>query len=202
MTLAKVFWRLFVLAYTVFLTACAHHIQVNPDVADIRAVQGVEKSPLVVAYHIPEQQMLKEVNTPGGGGDTVSYEPYRDAEAALNTVLSRKFERVYSITSPDDSAYLAEKNISYIFLPVIVTASSSSSVFTWIPSNFEVTLTCKVLDTKGNEVWESTVQGLGEADSGEYSKDFGIAGRRAMKDAFLKMLQEINTEQAFNPGAK
>lgn len=198
MIFAKIFWRLSLLAGALFLTACAHHIQVHPDVADIRAVQGVEKSPLVVAYHIPAQEMLKEVNTPGGGGDSVSYEPYQDAEAALNAVLSKKFERVYSIASPDDTTYLAEKNISYIFLPVIVTDSSSSNIVTWPPSNFEVELTCKVVDTTGTEVWETKVQGLGEAEFGEYSKDFGIAGRRAMKDAFLKMLQELSTEEAFN----
>ena len=99
-----------------FLSGCAHQIQVNPNVDDIRGAQGIETSAMNVGYYIPKQEMLKQVNTPGGGGDSVTYEPYQDAEPALNAVLSKKFSRVFSIKSLEDTAYIEEKNLRYIFM--------------------------------------------------------------------------------------
>jgi hypothetical protein len=150
-----------------------------------------------VGYFISDENLNKKITSPGGGGDKVSYQPYRDTEAALNTILSRVFNKVYSIDSVDDIQYLSERNIRYIFKPSIKTDSSSSSAFTWPPTEFTFELTCSAVDTNGASVWEKTVSATGKAEFDEFKIDFSLAARRASDKAFQKMLNEISNTDKF-----
>ncbi len=127
----------------------------------------------------------------------MTYTPYKDAEAALNTILSRNFRRVYSLPSMGDEAFITEKGIRFIFQTVIQTKSSSTSILTWPATDFTFELTCTAVDTGGSEVWSKTVTGTGHADFSEWKQDFGLSGRSAVEDAYLKMMQEIANAEVF-----
>lgn len=181
-----------IFAALMMLTGCAHKIDMAPNLDTIRTTQ-VEPFKLNVAYYISDADKQLEVITPGGGGDKVKYTPYADTEAALNAVLSSAFYKAYTLKSLDDKAFIADKNISYIFQPKIVTSSSSENLFTWPPERFGVELSCTALDPSNkSSLWEITTQGAGTADFGDYRKDFSAAARKASEDAFLKMLIELS----------
>ncbi|MDH3979515.1 MAG: hypothetical protein OEU91_03270 [Gammaproteobacteria bacterium] len=150
-----------------------------------------------VGYFIPAAEREKAVITPGGGGDKITYAPYKQTEAALNTILGRAFSKVYSMRSTNDTNFIAEKNISYIFTPVIETSSSSSGIFTWPATDFSLKLTCTAVDANGNKVWNKTVTGEGHAEYNEFIKDFGLSGRRAAEAAYTEMLMEIANAGVF-----
>lgn len=177
----------------VLLTAaCSHHIQINPETEKLRSAEGISKSSKNVGYYISPQNKLKEVKTPGGGGDSVTYEPYQDAEGALNTTLSKIYNRAYSVDSLENKNYFSDKNIEIIFIPTITTNSSSSSALTWPPTEFTVNLSCKAINPDGDTVWEKEINAKGNAKFSEFKKDFGLSGRRAMEDAFMQLLQDIS----------
>jgi len=182
----------------IVLSGCAHNIQLTPDLAKLRQAESNSVIDKNVAYYISVEDKVKQVTTPGGGGDKVTYKPYADTEAALNTVLSKVFQRVYSISSIDDTKYINEKNISFIFVPKIITNSSSNSLFTWPPTEFTINLTCKALNTKGQTIWEKTLQSKGNAEFSEFKSDFSLAARRASEALFAELLREIaKAEQKF-----
>lgn len=175
----------------VILSGCAHNIQLNPDLAKLREI---ETSPVIdksVGYYISVENKQKKVTTPGGGGDKVTYKPYADTEGALNTVLSKIFSRVYSINSVDDTKYISEKDISFIFIPEIITNSSSSSAFTWPPTEFTINLSCKAIDSNGLTIWEGTIQSKGNAEYSEFKSDFSLAARRASENIFESLHEEL-----------
>lgn len=178
-------------------TGCAHTIQITPSLDAIRAIEDQNKSDKNVGYYVSSIDKETEVVTPGGGGDKIKYYPYKETEAALNTILSKKFSRVYAVPSLSDSKFISEKDISYIFRPTIVTRSSSSSLLTWPPTDFTVELSCSAIDSNGNEIWKKDVSGTGQATFGEFKKDFGLAGRRAAENAFAELLKEIMDSNAF-----
>lgn len=182
---------LIALAATILVSGCAHKIQITPQLDAIRNVEVETPADVNVGYFISAADKEKAVITPGGGGDKVTYTPYKETEAALNTMLGRAFHKVYSLRSLSDKSYIAEKNISYIFTPQINTDSSSSGVFTWMATDFTFELTCVAVNSEGVDVWKKTVVGDGHADYGELKRDFGLAARRAAEDAYSKMLQEI-----------
>jgi hypothetical protein len=188
--------RILAITTIVLLTGCAHKVQITPDLDAIRSIeiQAIDKN---VGYFISAADKEMAVITPGGGGDKITYAPYKETEAALNTILGRNFDKVYSLHSLSDSAFIAEKDISYIFTPQVVTSSSSSGIFTWPATDFTFELTCTAVDTEGNTVWEKTVNGDGHADFSELMKDFGLSGRRAAEAAYTEMLQEIANAGVF-----
>lgn len=174
------------------LSGCAHKIDLTPNLDAIRATK-VEPFHINVAYYISETDKNLEVKTSGGGGDKVKYTPYADTEGALNAVLSKSFVKAYSIKSLEDKTFLTDKNISYIFVPQIITTSSSENLFTWPPEKFTLELTCKALDPlNGNTLWMITTNSVGTADFGDYRKDFSAAARKASEEAFLRMLIELS----------
>lgn len=189
----KIFLQSIVMTFSVLLlSGCAHKIELAPNLDTIRATK-TEPFNLNVAYYISDSDKNLEVITPGGGGDKVKYTPYADTEGALNAVLSNVFKKAYSLKSLNDKTFLTDKNITYIFLPTIVTSSSSENLFTWPPEKFTVDLTCKALDpASGNKLWEITTNSIGTADFGDYRKDFSAAARKASEEAFLKMLIELS----------
>lgn len=177
---------------TLTLTGCAHPIKINPQLDEL-AQADVAKVDKSVAYYISREDREREVTTPGGGGDMVSYRPYADLETGIYKVLTTKYSQVYLLKDPADKAFLAEKGISYVFLPKITTNSSSNSAFTWPPTTFEITMDCSVTDPAGTQLWQRQVGGMGEATFSEFKYDFGLAAHRAGKDVLTSLQHVVNT---------
>lgn len=172
------------------ITGCSHSIQINPNLDTLRT-QGPAKSSTIAGYYIPQEDLMKEVTTPGGGGDKVKYFPYKDTEAALKTILATRFAQVYSLKSPTSDPLIKEKNIRVIFTPKITTESSSESAFTWPPTDFKIELTCTAMSPEGKKTWEKTVVGKGHAEFDEFKSDFSLSAKRATQEAFTLMRDEI-----------
>ena len=185
--------KLIIIALICVISGCAHGIQLTPNLDDLHNtdVEVENKINKNVAYYISQQDMETEVITPGGGGDKVKYYPYRDTEAALDTMLSKVFNHVYSIPLIKQAAFIQKKNISYIFKPSIKTDSSSDSILTWPPTHFTFELTCTATDLSDNEVWSKKVKAEGNAEYGEFKEDLSLSARRASEEAFKQMLAEL-----------
>lgn len=181
-----------------FMSGCSHKISITPSLDELRAVQVEKKFEANVAYHISEKMKTTEVTTPGGGGDKITYTPYADVEGALNTMLSKMFTRVYSLSSLNDKKYIEEKGIKYIFKTKIKTNSSSTNILIWPPTNFTVDLTCNAVDTSGKVIWEESVSSDGHAGAGELMGDFSLSAKRATKSAFREMLIKLRNTDKFN----
>ncbi len=175
------------------ITGCAHNIQITPPVDNLRGGAVKVKSEINVGYYISPEDKAKVVTTPGGGGDKISYSPYKDTEEALNTVLSKTYKKVYSVPSLSDKDFVAQKQITYIFKPQLTTTSSSKSGLTWPPTDFSLTITCVAIDSNGNEVWKDTATGNGHAEFDEFKKDFPLAARRASEAAFKQLQEKLPT---------
>lgn len=188
----KVIKWTFIVSAILLFSGCAHKISMTPKLDTIRE-NKVEPFSFNVAYYLSDTDKQLEVISAGGGGDKVKYTPYADTEGALNTVLSSVFAKAYSIKALDDKKFIIDKNISYIFIPKIVTTSSSDNLFTWPPEKFSVELTCKAIDPgNGNKILEITTSSMGVADFGDYRKDFSFSARMASEKAFLEMLIELS----------
>ena len=185
--------KLIIIALIGIISGCAHGIQLTPNLDDLHNtdVEVENKINKNVAYYISQQDMDTEVITPGGGGDKVKYYPYRDTEAALDTMLSKVFNHVYSIPLIKQAAFIQEKKISYIFKPSIKTDSSSDSILTWPPTHFTFELTCTATDLSDNKVWSKKVKAEGNAEYGEFKEDLSLSARRASEEAFKLMLAEL-----------
>lgn len=184
------------------MSGCAHQIQLNPKMDQFS--ESANKSEAVVGYYISAADKAKRVTTPGGGGDKVSYVPYKDTESVLYAVLNNKFKDVFPLTSLSDDSFIASNDIKLVFVPTLTTNSKSSSMFTWPPTHFTVTLTVNALDAKGNTVWSKTVQSEGVAEFDEFKADFSLSARRATEAAFLKMaaeLEQMNVDEITSLGA-
>lgn len=181
---------------TLLLSGCAHQIQMNPKTDQFN--DSKTKIDKVVGYHISEADRKKVVKTPGGGGDKVTYSPYKDTETILYTVLSNKFKDVYLVKSLKDETFIKENEIKLIFIPKIITNSSSSSAFTWPPTKFIVDLTVRAVDSNGDTVWEKQVKEAGEAEYEEFKEDFSLSARRATEKAFLQLAKEIDLETSLS----
>ena len=181
-----------VLVAALLLVGCAHHITITPPLSALTAADStrIDKA---VAYYIAPADRAREVTTPGGGGDKVTYLPYAQSEPALKRVLSNVFTKVMAIPSLDDKRYLADNAIAYVFVPTLSTDSSSDSAFTWPPTRFTVTLDCRAVDASGALVWQQRVTGEGRAEFSEFKHDRGLAGWRAIQDAFQKLQGAIST---------
>lgn len=190
--------KFFYLIFGLFvISGCSHKIQINADLADLRKNQVTAKSDKNVAYYISEQNKALQVTTPGGGGDEVTYQPYAESEGSIRTILKQKFAKVYSIDDLENQTFIQEKDISFIFTPNIVTNSFSDSVLTWPPTNFEISLTCTAINSKGETIWEKTVKKEGTATFQEFKSDLSLAARRASNMVFVEMLHEIDNAPLF-----
>ena len=172
----------------IVLGGCAHSITIAPNPAAIvRNESAPPKVKANVGFFVPVEVSDIEVTTGGGGGDRVRYFPYRDIEAAYQKMLFNVFDNVTKLTSATDSAAIGRDNIKYIVTPVLITASGSTSPFTWPPTDFTVDLTSTVQDVQGGNVATKRSVGQGKAEFSEFSKlGTGLAGSRAMEDAVQK----------------
>jgi len=178
------------------ITGCSHSIQISPELSAIRG-NNTNKSNTPVGYYISKVDMATEVKTPGGGGDDVTYFPYKDTEAAIKTILSQKFKKVYALKSKNNDPVIKDKNIGLIFFPKIKTDSSSSSLLTWPPTDFTVELSCKANTRNGKTIWKKTVTGKGHAEFSEFKSDFSLSAKRASEEAFRLMRDEIFSAKTF-----
>jgi hypothetical protein len=170
----------------VAISACSHPMIIKPEMEALTAIPQAERIQKKVGLYIPAANRQKQVTTPGGGGDKVTYAPYADLEAGLYKVLSDVFLDV-AVLQTADAASFAQHSLSYVFEPDISTMSSSSGVFTWMATDFTVQLQCKVTDVAGQIIASVLAEGTGQADSKEVLRNFSIAGQRASQDALLKL---------------
>jgi hypothetical protein len=174
---------------SVYLAGCAHPMNIKPDVQTLEPAKNrIQKN--VGLYIAPADRAL-EVTTAGGGGDKVSYHPYADMEAGLYKVLGNVFASVSILSSPSDTAAIAQHSLDYVVTPKITPTSSSDGVFTWMATDFTIQVVCKVSDTHGTEITTVSATGIGKASSSEVRSDMSVAGERASNDALQKL------EQAF-----
>lgn len=176
------------------LGGCAHPITLGPNVSSL-AGTGVVKIDKRVGLVITEEAKKREFITPGGGGDKVSYQPYRDLESGLYFTLSESFAGVARLAGPADPKVAAEK-LNYLITPDIRTTSFSDSVLTWPPTLFTVELVCTVVSDSGAPVTTLRVVGDGRASWDEFKGDFSLAAKRASEDALKKLAKAIADDKA------
>jgi len=176
-------------ALVALLAACAHPISINAQETPARVeAQLIQKK---VAYAVSDADRKKEVITPGGGGDRISYYPYRDLEKGMRDALRSVYQDVVVISSAADKAAVQESGAALIFKPEITTTSSSPSPFTWPPTQFSTDISCVVADATGAEITKLQVQGSGVAEFSEFKSNFGLAAQRAGTDVAAKLAEEI-----------
>ena len=185
-----------VVAIALLVVGCAHQINISPPLNTLEG-SNVSRIDKVVGYYIATSDRAREVSTPGGGGDKVKYFLYQESEPALRQILSNVFTKVIAIPSLTDQQFIATNEIAYVFVPAIVTDSSSESALTWPPTKFTVTLDCHAVDRSGATVWRRQVKGEGKAEFSEFKHDLSLAARRASKEAFLNLQKEIHTAPEF-----
>jgi hypothetical protein len=179
-----------VLAVAAVLLGCAHPMTIKPDIEKVAIGADARRIERNVGLYVSGENRDKEVTTPGGGGDKVSYRPYADMEAGLYKALSNVFQSVSVLHSSRDADSIAKYSVAYIIEPEISTSSSSSGVLTWMATDFTVQVNCRISDIQGHSIATVSSAGTGHAEFGELKSNFSIAGQRASQDALLK-LQEL-----------
>lgn len=187
---------LFVLA--ILCGGCAHSIVTTPDLGELKH-GGMDPIDRNVGYYISKEDRERQVTTPGGGGDKVSYFPYKELEPALYKALSNVFRRAYPLESPDDAQAMQAKGISLVFTPTIATNSSSDSALTWPPTKFTVILACKAIDASGKTIWEKQFTGEGAAEFSEFRTDFSMAAKRASLSTFQQFQKALASDPELRP---
>lgn len=176
-------------ATAAILAGCAHPLVIAPDTTKLEAPAKTPKHKAVVGYYISDEQRAQEFVSPGGGGDKVSYFPYRDMDLGLFKILGNCFADVVRLKARNDAAAVSEHKIAYIVTPQLKTDSSSPSPFTWPPTEFKVDLSASITDSLGKPVMTKTAQGVGRAELDEFKTDYALSGKKAMQDALQKLQQ-------------
>jgi hypothetical protein len=176
------------IAGMVVMTGCAHPISIE---AKSLPTKGEALSPKKAAYVMTETDRQKQITTQGGGGDKVSYYPYKDFERAMRAALSTVYSDVSVVGSATDLTAIQATGASFVFRPEITTTSSSPSAFTWPPTKFSVSVLVEVFDPQANIVARLRVTGNGAAEFDEFKSELGLAGRRAVEDAARLLAEEI-----------
>lgn len=186
---------LFCAAAVLALGGCAHPISIAPDVARLQADPAPTRIDHKVGFVISDASRATEVETPGGGGDRVKYQPYRDLEAGLYTVLNQMFSGVSRLQTNADPKIAAE-GLQRILVPTVKTESSSSSALTWPPTYFKVELSCQILDAAGRPLGQVQVTGEGRAEFEEFKSEHSLSARRASEDALRKLARALKESPA------
>ena len=92
---------------------------------------------------------------------------------------------------------IAAKNIAYIFIPTITTDSSSRSGWIWARSDFTVSLDCRATDGAGTAIWETSLKAEAHMRLPDVHRDRSLAGKEAIKEAFLELQNRIVKSGAF-----
>ena len=101
MPFARVGRLVAVLAVAAALVGCAHPISMTAETAPERVESRL--IPTKVAYALSDTERGKQVITPGGGGDKVSYYPYRDLEKSIRDALRAVYQDVVVVKSATDA---------------------------------------------------------------------------------------------------
>lgn len=173
------------------ITGCAHPISIVPDINKVAAAPG--KINKTAAYYISPEDLSKEVETGGGGGDKVKYAPYRDLDAGLYFAFSQVFDSVVKLKSPTDPA---AQGVKLVIKPSITTTSSSDSMLTWPPTQFSVDIACTVSDPNGKTLVTTHSTGQGAATFSEFKADFALSAKRASQDALNKLVRDLAAADA------
>ncbi|WP_157268271.1 SHOCT domain-containing protein [Azohydromonas aeria] len=175
------------------LAGCAHPVNISPNAAVV--TRSPDLPPRVrhnVGFFLPLELMNLEVTTPGGGGDSVRYFPYRDMESGYQYMLSNVFENVVRLSAVGSAEDLARQGVKVVVTPTLVTNSGSTNTLTWSPTHFTVDLTSQVRDASGKSLGNPRVVGNGRTNGALITDfDFGKSGRLAMEDALRKMQQAL-----------
>lgn len=171
------------------LVGCAHPMSMAPELAKLEPAQGALIKKKVV-YVLADEARNRMVTTPGGGGDSVTYYPYKDIETGFYKMLSNVFDNVGKASSMSDTAALA--GASYIIVPTVVTSSSGSNPLIWLPTDFNVDMTLAFTDAKGAPVTTKKVVGAGKRDDGATLGDHSYSGRKASEDALKQMQRKLH----------
>ncbi len=83
-----------------------HPISISPNLTSLNYKNDQSRIAKSVAYYIPEETRRLKVITAGGGGDSVSYTPYKDLETGIYQALSNVFSRVYVTTDTTERDFL------------------------------------------------------------------------------------------------
>lgn len=177
------------LVVAVLATGCAHPISLTPPIDKITGA-GKGKIDRKVGLAMSDADRGREVTTPGGGGDKVSYFPYRDLESGLYVALSESFAQVSRVSGAADPKVKAE-GLHYLVTPTIATTSYSPSLLTWPPTVFTVELSCRISDAEGKAVTDLRVMGEGRAEFEMFKSDPSLAARLASQDALRKLIDAI-----------
>lgn len=181
------------LAFAAVLVGCAHPISMNAETAPERVESKL--IPKKVAYALSDAERGKQVITPGGGGDRVSYFPYRDLEKSIRDALRAVYQDVVVVKSATDAEAIKTSGAALVFTPEIKTDSSSPSPFTWPPTIFKTEIACTITDATGAEVTRVKAVGNGVAEFSEFKGNFGLSASRAATDVTAKLAEEIRSNE-------
>jgi hypothetical protein len=171
------------------LSACAHPIVISPDPATL--TKPTERIDRNVGLVIPSADKSIQITSPGGGGDSVSYYPYKDLEFGVYSTLASVFSNVVPLNTVDEKLKISQQEIGMIFLPKIQTTSSSESMFTWPPTFFSIMIDYRMLDPSGAQLSSGRVLGEGRAEFSDFKSDFALAAKRAGTDALNKLTDKL-----------
>lgn len=179
------------------ISGCAHPLNISPDISAINKSTPVAKSTKSISYYFTEN-IEKEVTTPGGGGDSVKYRPYKELDTGIYKVLSDNFKSVVMQKGGVSQSKLENDLVAEI---TISTNSSSSSAFTWPPTLFGVNISTDLLDTKTGKKEKILVVGEGRAEFEEFKSNFNLSAKRASEDALNKFGTAIAGAELLKVGA-
>jgi hypothetical protein len=183
-------FTLLLLAASATLFGCAHPLAIAPNLGSLTG-SGTNKVDKGVGLYISDSNRKLEVTTPGGGGDKLTYLPYRDLETGIFVALSESFTRVSRITGPTDPK-MAGDMLSLVVTPRLQTTSFSDSVLTWPPTLFTIELTCDVADAQGKPVAQIRTVGDGRATFDEFKANTSLAANRAADDLLKKLVKALS----------
>lgn len=193
-TLHRAFGLPLLLSLGLWLGGCAHPLTLSPDLSSVSGTVDKKIDKRVGLLFTDADRQL-QVTTPGGGGDKVSYFPYRDLEPALYVALGESFASVSRVASTTDPKVAAER-LNYIVKPSLQTTSFSDSALTWPPTLFTIELTVTVNDTEGKRVTEVRVMGEGRASYDEFKGQAGLSAKRAAEDMVKKLIKSLGSSAA------
>lgn len=185
-----------ILILFIVLSGCTHSINITPDLQSLVKPQG-DYIQATAGYYITSYDRERQVISPGGGGDKISYYPYKELEPALQKILYNLFQDVKRLEFSPTPEYLKANGITFAFLPEITTDSNSDSIFTWPPTSFTLNLSCKAFSEDGKVIWERKYTGVGTAEFSEFKAEFGLAAKRASQKVFYEMLNDLSRATEF-----
>ena len=184
-----------VAAAVLLLAACAHPVKITPPALTLVSDPAV-RIDRAVGYLITDQQRATQVTTKGGGGDKISYTPYRDLESGLYQTLSSVFSSVYVVPGAGSDAFIADKHLTFVFVPVIATESSSTNVMLWNPTDFTVHLHVVANDASGKMVWSRDFTGKARSAAGQSLVE-NLPAQQAAADVFGQLQKALIEEPLF-----